>query len=191
MEVVDDAVVVAGSLRWIRPDRASVVVHEHRTLAYRVLSADAYVLDFATPPRAHHRCRVRPHALHHLGRLRRAHLAGCGGLVRHPLAARRRRRCINRCTVCAPDGVTCRVRWVESPGSITPAIRGIRRRGTAARKRRPTATVGPTSSMPRSCGTNRSRSRAGEPLALRYRLVVHDGLWSRDRLEAVATGFVA
>jgi hypothetical protein len=45
--LVDDATVtVTGDLRWIRPDRTTVAMHEHRVLRHVPVDDDAYALDW-------------------------------------------------------------------------------------------------------------------------------------------------
>ena len=48
VHATDEAVVVGGGLQWIRPDRESVVIDEARTMTYRPIADDAYVIDFDT-----------------------------------------------------------------------------------------------------------------------------------------------
>jgi hypothetical protein len=78
----DDGVAIEGDVRWIRPDRQTVVVDERRRLTHVPLDGDAYAIDFATE--------LVPHTLHHVGRLRRADPARQRGLDRHSPVARRR-----------------------------------------------------------------------------------------------------
>jgi len=48
IETEPGRVMIAGELEWIRPDRETVVINEVRSMQYRRLSADAYALFFAT-----------------------------------------------------------------------------------------------------------------------------------------------
>jgi hypothetical protein len=48
VERVGGSVEVAGELRWIRPDRETIAVHEHRRLTHVPLSDDSYAIDLHT-----------------------------------------------------------------------------------------------------------------------------------------------
>ena len=188
---------VEGDLAWIRPDRSTVAVHEHRRVTSTCRSGDdAYAVDWDVTLRVARRRHPRPHAVQrHVGRLLGPGLPGAGRLARHPPAARRRGRArpggAAAVTLVRPvghgaDGAAT----VACASSTTPPTRRTPSPSTPrAGRERATARAGPTPSTRRSCGTVRSVLPAGEPLRFRYRLVVHDGAWAADRAEAAWQGF--
>ena len=151
-----------------------------------------YAIDFDTTLVAHDRRRARPHAVHHVGRLRRPGRSGGDRTCATPASCSPTAR--------PPSGSkACPSPWLDLSGVVDGATRGVtcHRRarttppipcpGTASTRHDtygPTATTGPTSSTPPSSSTRRRRSAPGEPLRFRYRIVVHDGDADPTTIEA-------
>ncbi len=185
----DGRVVVAGSLNWIRPDRETVIIDEQRVLEHRALSDDAYAIDFESV--------LVPHAAVVLDRTPFTTWGGYGGLtVRGKrtwtetnllladddrIHQRVHGRAARWCDLSSADAGLAIFDHPTNPHAPTPWYASTRAEtyGDSWANFVNAAFLwdGPMPLAPR------------EPLRFRYRVAVHDGAWSRDRLDAAWADF--
>ena len=188
----DGRVTVAGSLHWIRPDRATVAVVEDRTITYVPLGDDAYALDLDTS--------LVPASDVRLDRTPFTTWGGYGGLtVRGPGDF------VDTRITLADGSVHDRVTgtpstWLDLSGTVTAAgadaPAGIALFDHPANRRHPVPFY--ASCRNETYGddgwSNFANAAflwdgpmdlvAGEILRVRHRVIVHDGHWPLDRLTA-------
>jgi hypothetical protein len=190
----DGSVQVHGRLRWIRPDRETVAIAEQRTLTHRFLDGDgdAYAIDFDTT--------LVPSAPVRLDRTPFTTWGGYGGLsLRGPGDLRDTRLLL-------ADGSTHeRVlgepsAWCDLSGTVgaegADAPAGLAMLDHPANRRHPVPFYASTraATYGEEGWSNFCNAAflfhepldlaGGEELRLRYRVIVHDGMWDRDRVAA-------
>lgn len=183
----DDVVEVRGALHWVRPDRSTVVIEEERTFLYRPLGDDAYVLDFRT--------RVVPAVDVVLDRTPFTTWGGYGGLTLRGDAAWADTRLL------LADGSSHQqIHGIHSPWCDLSSERGgVTWFDHPDNPRHPTPWYGSTQAETYGEGWANFLNAAflwdaampvaaGESLDLCYRLVLHDSMWDRGRIEQVAAG---
>jgi hypothetical protein len=180
---------LAGDLRWIRPDRETVAVRERRRLTHVPLSADAYAIDLHTE--------LRPTVAATFDRTPFTTWGGYGGLtLRGPGDW-------HDTTLLLADG-TAHERVIGEPSrwcDLTGTFGATGRRGGVALFDAPSNPRFPTpwyaSTRADTYGDDGWSNfvnaaflfheplsvGADEALVIDHRVVVHDDVWGRDRLE--------
>jgi hypothetical protein len=178
---------ITGELNWIRPDRETVIIVEHRSFATRRLDDTAYAIDVSTT--------LTPRADVVLDRTPFTTWGGYGGL------AFRGRGDWTDTRLLLDDGETRdrvlgdQSRWCDLSGSVDGGDAGVAILSHATSPRHPVPWYGSTKADtygedgwsnflnaaflwdgPLSVATD-------ESLNLRYRVVVHDGVWDAERCE--------
>jgi hypothetical protein len=186
----DGAVELTGSLRWIRPDRRSVILRERRTFRYQRIADDAYRLEFET--------QLSPTADVVLDRTPFTTWGGYGGLTLRGDADWVDTRLL------LADGTTAQqvhgapARWCD----LSSERGGVSWFDHPDNPRHPTPWYGSTRADTYGEGWANFLNAAflwdepmslaaEEPLVLRYALAVHDGWWDADRIEHVAAEYGA
>lgn len=181
---------IVGSLRWIRPDRETVVVREDRRLTFVPIDDDAYALDVVTT--------LVPEVDVVLDRTPFTTWGGYGGL------AFRGRPDLHDTRILLPDGVTRdrvlgdRAEWFDLsgvvPGPDGDAAVGVAVFDPVGNPRHPVPWYGSTRADTYGDDGWSNFFNAAflwdgplelarhEPLELAYRVVVHDGPGDVDRL---------
>lgn len=191
-----DRVVVDGDLTWIRPDRETVAVREQRRLTYAPAGDDAYTLDLETTLVAiddtvYDRTPFTTWggygglALRGRGDWHDTRLLLDDGVARERVLGERSAWCaldgpagdgdapIGIAICSAPDSPRHPVPWYGSTRAATYGDEGWSNFLNAAFLWDEPLAVA-----------------AGEPLSFAYRVVVHDGIWDRSRVQAVHDAFV-
>jgi hypothetical protein len=178
------AITIASQQTWHRPYDAGVVIDEQRTIVHRELDAGSYALDFATT--------LTPRADVLLDRTPFTTWGGYGGLVFRAHRGWQKGRLLFADGTVSERPTPVHGKWVDLSGLLDGGDQvsgGVAIFDHPRNVRHPTPWYGGTQ------GTNYYVNaaflfneplsvRAGEPLALRYRVIVHDGSWERDRLES-------
>ncbi len=188
----DGAVAISGDLDWIRPDRTTVALREHRTWTYRPMAADRYSLDLDTT--------LVPIADAVLDRTPFDVWGGYSSLT-----FRGRGDLVDTRMLTADGAVHDRILGVPSPwldltGTVDGATVGVAMFDHPANPRSPTPWYGSTHHD--NYGEEWSNFvnaallwdapmpvAAGEPLRLRYRVLVHDGELPHGELGAAWTAW--
>lgn len=185
----DGCVEVSGAVRWIRPDRETVVIDETRTLTHRPLQDGAYAIDFETT--------LTPRAEVVLDRTPFTTWGGYGGLTLRGNDQWTDTRLL------LADGDSHQqvhgrpARWCD----LSSASGGMSMLDHPQNPRFPVPWYGSTRADTYGEGwanfvnaaflwDEAMALAAGEPLRLRYRLLVHDGEWSQPAIEAQYQAFV-
>jgi hypothetical protein len=182
-----DEVTIEGDVQWIRPDRETVVLDERRRLTHVPLGATAYAVDFDTE--------IVPRADVVLDRTPFTTWGGYGGLTLRGSADWTDTRLL------LDDGSThdqihgVRAGWCDLTGRDAKGeAAGVALFDHPASPRHPVPWYGSTRAETYGEGWANFLNAAflwdaplelaaGESLALRYRVIVHDG-WDGDRLAA-------
>lgn len=191
-----DDVTVAGSLTWTRPDRETVALREDRRWTYRPLGADAYALDFETTL-------VAPTAVVY-DRTPFTTWGGYGGLAFRGAGGwhdtrlllddgeERERALGERSAWCALDGLAgdddaaAGVAFLAAPDSPRHPVPWY-----ASTRAATYGDEGWSNFLNAAFLWDEPLSvAADEPLAFAYRVVVHDGIWDRDRIAAAHDDYV-
>lgn len=179
---------VVGDLTWIRPDRETIVIDEHRVLTHVALGDDAFAIDVDTT--------VTPRTDVLLDRTPYTTWGGYGGL------ALRGRGDWTDTRLLLDDGAERervlgeRSRWCDLSGTVDGDEAGITFLGHAGSPRHPVPWYGSTKAA--TYGDEGWSNflnaaflwdeplavSAGEGLRFRYRVVVHDGRWDAQRCDA-------
>jgi len=186
----DGRIVLATRLRWVRPG-GGTVIEENREIGYQALSADAYAIDLDT------RLSAQTDLL--LDRTPFTTWGGYGGLVM------RGTRNWQKTRILLSDGTTTerptgtRAAWADLSGVLDG---GVAQSGGFAILDHPANVRHPS---PWYGGAERYNNylnaavlfhepmalAAGHTLRLRYRVLVHDGLWDATRLNGAWTRFAS
>ena len=183
----DDSVRVKGTLRWIRPDRETVAVHERRELAHVPIDDRAYAIDLDTT--------LVPTTPVRFDRTPFTTWGGYGGL-----ALRGSGDFVDTRLLLDSGAEQERVigepsRWVDLSGTVDGTPAGITMLDHPDNPRHPVPFYGSTRAATYGEGWSNFLNAAflfhqplevgaGEPLRIRHRVVVHDGAWDSDRVEA-------
>lgn len=191
-----DGVGVVGDLSWIRPDRETVALREHRTWTYRPLGDDAYALDLETTLTA-------PTDVVY-DRTPFTTWGGYGGLAFRGAGdwhdtrlllndgKERERTLGERSAWCALDGIT---------GDDSPV--GVAFLDDPTNPRHPVPWYASTRAATYGdAGWSNFLNAAflwdeplavaaDEPLSFAYRVIVHDGIWDREQVAAAHADFTA
>lgn len=182
-----DATTIAGEVTWIRPDRETVAVREHRRWTHRPLDASSYALDFETTL-------VAPEDVVY-DRTPFTTWGGYGGLTLRGAGdwhdtrlllddgVERERVLGERSAWCALDGV--------SGDDDSPV--GIALLCSSTNPRHPAPWYGSTRADTYGDGWSNFLNAAflwdeplsvagGQPLEFAYRVIIHDGIWDTDRI---------
>jgi len=186
----DDRVTVDGELRWVRPDRTSVVIDEDRRITHVPLADDAYAIDFETT--------ITPRADVVLDRTPFTTWGGYGGLTLrgHDEWAGTRIRLADGGVHHQVHGMAAR--WCD----LSSAAGGMAILDHPGNPRHPVPWYGSTRAETYGEGWANFLNAAflwdepmildaGQPLKLRYRAIVHDGDWSDSAVEARYTEFAS
>jgi len=191
----DGRVSLVGALRWIRPDRETVVIDEQRRLTHVPLDRDAYAIDLATT--------IVPRVDVVLDRTQFTTWGGYGGL------SFRGRPDFHDTTITTVGTAGDRVLgergpWLGLSGLVDgDAPAGIALLDAPSNAAHPVPWYASTKADTYgddgwSNFVNAAmlwggplRLGAGEPLRLRYRVVVHDGAWDATQLARAHRAFVA
>lgn len=195
--------VVEGDLAWVRPDRTTEAVHEHRRVSSTPLGDDAFALDWdvtlrvpadATLDRTpfngtwggYSGLAFRGRADWHDTRLLLD-----DGVARDRVAPQRSRWCDLSGPVDSTDGSAgadaggvCVLDHPSNPAHPVPFYATCRAGAGYGEGWANTVYPAFLWDGPRVL-------RAGEPLRFRYRLVVHDGVWTADQTEAAWQHYAA
>jgi hypothetical protein len=177
------------TVHWIRPDRETVVIVDERTLAHVELGDDAYAIDWSV--------RLTPQTDVILDRTEFTTWGGYGGL------ALRGRPDWTDTRMMLADGRSTQERvlgvpspWCDLTGVVDGVTAGVLMLDHPSNPRSPVPWYGSTKAA--TYGDEGWSNflnaaflwdaalavAAGEDLAFRYRVVVHDGEWSADRCAA-------
>ena len=193
----DGRTTLAGELDWIRPDRTTVALREHRRLEHVPLGDGAYALDVAT--------RLAPAADCVLDRTPYTTWGGYGGLTLRGRADWHDTRLLLADGVAAATARGERAPWCDLSGPVGPdgAPAGVLVLDHPANPRHPTPWYASTRAdtygdegWSNFCNAallwhEPLAVAADRPLELRYRVVVHDGLWGADRCAAAWEAWLA
>ncbi len=193
----DGRVTVAGDLRWIRPDRETVALVEHRRLTHVPLGDDAYTIDFDTS--------LVPGTDVVLDRTPFTTWGGYGGLsLRGPGDWHDTRLLLadgtNHDRVIGEPSAWCDLTGTVGTGD---AEAGVAVFDHPSNRRHPVPFYASTRAA--TYGDEGWSNflnaaflfheplalAAGEALRVRHRVLVHDGQWDVDRLEAAGADWVA
>jgi hypothetical protein len=194
---------IVGSLRWVRPDRETVIIDEDRRLTHVPLDERAYAIDLETT--------IVPRAAVVLDRTPFTTWGGYGGLTF------RGRPDFHDTTITTADGQTGdrvlggRGPWLGLSGLVGgddgDAPAGIALLDAPANPNHPVPWYASTKADTYAASdADESWSNfvnaaflwdgpltleAGQPLTWRYRVVVHDGAWGAERLALAHDAFLA
>jgi hypothetical protein len=185
---------VSGALRWIAPDRSTVVIDEHRTLLHQPLDEGSYAIDVEATlvPRVDVVLDTTPFTT--WGGYSGLTLRGAGEWhdtrLRLPDGARHDRLLgvpAGWCELAGPvgdQGAQAGVVLVDHPGNPRSPVPwyGSARADTYGEGWANFVNAAFLWGGPLALG-------AGEPLRFRYRVVVHDGAWPLGRVDEVARSF--
>lgn len=190
VDVGTDEVAVAGTLQWVRPDRATVVLDETRRFTHRRLGADAYAIDVDVA--------LTPRIDVVLDRTPFTTWGGYGGLT-----LRGNEKWADTRLLLADRSVHQQIhgrpaRWCD----LSSAAGGVTIVDHPDNPRSPTPWYGSTQADTYGDGWANFFNAAflwdepldvaaGDALDLRYRVVVHDGEWDSERITAAVDGFVS
>ena len=193
--VVTDGTSVEGNLTWIRPDRATVVISEHRRLAHVPIDERSYAIDWTSTLVAESDVI--------LDRTPYTTWGGYGGL-----ALRGRSDWTD--TRILVDGLDPRERvtgergrWCDLSGVVEGGSAGVLLLDAQTNPRHPVPWYGSTrSAVYGDDGWSNFLNAAflwddalplsaGADLTLRYRIVVHDGVWDAGRCDNAWTAWDA
>jgi hypothetical protein len=188
--IAGDAVVVDGTLRWVRPDRTTVVIDENRRFTHRRLGGDAYAIDVEVV--------LTPRVDVVLDRTPFTTWGGYGGLTLRGNDAWTDTRLLLADGSAHQQIHGIRSRWCD----LSSAEGGVTIVDHPDNPRFPTPWYGSTKADTYGDGWanffnaaflwNEPLSvEAGDVLELRHRVVVHDGEWDVDRIESAATEFAS
>jgi hypothetical protein len=189
VHATDQAIVVSGLLRWTRPDGQSVVIDETRTMTYRPVADDAYVIDFDTT--------LTPRVDVVLDRTPFTTWGGYGGLTLRGADQWSDTRLL------LADGGShqkvhgARARWCD----LSSERGGIALLDHPGNPRHPVPWYASTQAETYGDGWANFVNAAflwdasmtvaaHERLRLRYRTVVHDGEWDADTVDALHASFI-
>jgi hypothetical protein len=183
----DGSVRLRGSLRWIRPDRETVAIEEQRELAHVPIDDDAYAIDLDTT--------LVPTTAVRLDRTPFTTWGGYGGL-----ALRGSGELVDTRLLLADRSEHDRVlgvpsTWCDITGTVDGAEVGVALLDHPGNRRHPVPFYGSTRSDTYGEGWSNFLNAAflwdeplelgaGETLRVRHRVVVHDGRWDADRIDA-------
>jgi hypothetical protein len=185
---------VAGYLSWIRPDRTTVALEEHRRLAHVPLADDAYAIDWDVTLQAPGAVVLdrTPYdgrwggysGLAFRGRSdwRDTRLLLDDGEPRDRVAPQRSRWC----DLSSPAGGLCVLDHPDNAGHPVPYYGACRAGPGSAYGDAWANTLFPSFLWDGPVGVG-----AGELLRLRYRVVVHDGRWDQARAEDAWTRYAS
>jgi hypothetical protein len=192
-----DVTTVAGRLRWIRPDRESVALVEERTWTHRPLGDDAYALDFATTLVAGDDVVYDRTPFTTWG--------GYGGLALRGAGDWRQTRLLladgsERDRVLGDPSPWCALDGEVGEGAH-PAGIAVLAHPTSVRSPHPWYASTQADTYGDDGWSNFLNAAflwdaplpvaGGEPLHFAYRVVVHDGIWDRDRVAAAYDDYAA
>ena len=181
-----DGDTVAGDLRWIRPDRVTVAVHERRVLRHVPIDDDAYALDWDVTLTVPHDAVLD----------RTPYTGTWGG---YSGLAVRGREDWHDTRLVLDDGVgrgraaPRRSRWCDLSGTCEGRPVGVCVLDHPANPAHPVPFYATTRAgdgygegwantiYPAFLWDGPMTLAAGDPLRFRYRVVVHDGMWDVDR----------
>ena len=190
---------VAGDLAWVRPDRETVAVREHRRLTHVDLDADAYAIDWDSTLTADHDVVLdrTPYngvwgGYSGLAFRGRADWADTALLVDDGTTHERLAPQPSRwCDLASADGGVCILDHPDNPGTPDP--------GGSTPADLPAGPVPFYATTRAGLGYGEGWANtvypaflwhgpmtlpAGERLRLRYRIVIHDGAWGHDACHA-------
>jgi hypothetical protein len=182
---------VASTLRWLRPGGAGVVLEERRILAHQEIDEGAYAIDLTT--------RLRAQADVLLDRTPFGTWGGYGGLVF------RGTRNWQRTQILLSDGSTTerptgqRALWADLSGRLDggPGLSGgFAMLDHPSNARHPSPWYGGAEKHQNYLNAallfhEPLRLEGGRSLSLRYRVVVHDGMWTAQRIAREHERFAA
>lgn len=185
---------VSGTLHWIQPDRETVAIVEERSIREVEVGEDSYALDWS--------CVLTPRVDVVLDRTPFTTWGGYGGL-----SMRGRNDWTDTRFLLADLGERERVtgeraRWCDLSGSVDGGAGGVLVLDAPDGVRSPVPWYGSTrSAVYGDDGWSNFVNAAflwdealtvaaGDQLAFRYRVVVHDGVWDEDRCEQVWSDWV-
>lgn len=190
----DDAgtVSIVGTLDWTRPDRETVAIVEHRTVAYVPLREDAYAVDLDTTLVAQADLRLDRTPFTTWGGYGGLTLRGAGDLVDTTLTLADGS---THARLTGEAGAWCDLTGTASAGGAAAAPAGLALFDHPTNRRFPTPFYASTFDQYGEGGwTNFFNAAflwdgpmdlaAGEALRVRHRALVHDGAWPVDRLQA-------
>jgi hypothetical protein len=183
---------VEGTLQWVRPDRETVVIDEHRRLTHTELGG-AYAVDFETT--------LAPRTDVVLDRTPFTTWGGYGGLTVRGQPA------WTDTTLMLDDGVARQQvhglpsRWCNLAGEVDGRQAGIAMLDHPDNPRHPVPWYASTRAETYGEGwanfvnaaflwDGPMTFAAGAALRFRYQVLVHDGTWDRDAVEAAHRAFV-
>ncbi|MDZ7732606.1 MAG: DUF6807 family protein [Acidimicrobiia bacterium] len=186
-----DALEIAGGIDWIRPDRETVVIREERRFTHTADTADAYHLDVETT--------LTPTVDVVLDRTPFDVWVGCAG----GLAFRGRPDLRAHASSSPTDGETQRIEGepaegLDLSGTVDGVHAGVALLDAPDNPRHPVWWYGSTRHATYAAGDDDWSNfvnaaflfheplevAGGDQLRLRYRVVVHDGLWTHRDLSA-------
>jgi hypothetical protein len=189
----DGSVRLRGALRWIRPDRETVAIEEQRELAHVPIDGDSYAIDLDTT--------LVPTTDARLDRTPFTTWGGYGGL-----AFRGSGELVDTRILLADRSEHDRVlgvpsTWCDLTGTVDGAAAGIALLDHPGNRRHPVPFYGSTRADTYGEGWSNFLNAAflwdepiditaGEALRVRHRVIVHDGRWDADRLDAAWAAWV-
>jgi hypothetical protein len=188
----DGTVAVRGALAWIRPDRETVAIRERRELAHVPIDDHAYAIDLDTTLVPTTSVRLERTPFTTWGGYGGLALRGPGDLVDTRLLlsdGREQDRVLGE-----PS------RWCDISGVVHGAPAGVTLLDHPANVRHPSPFYGSTRAATYGEGWSNFLNAAflfhegldlaeGEELRVRHRVVVHDGRWDAERIEAAWQGW--
>jgi hypothetical protein len=190
----DDRVTITGTVRWIRPDRERVVIDERRTLSHVDLGDGAYRIDLDTT--------LVPRTDVLLDRTPFTTWGGYGGLTLrgHPRWHDTRLRLSDGSEHQQIHGVPAA--WCDLSGSVDGGRAGVALFDHPDNVRHPVPWYASTRAETYGEGWANFVNAAflwddplsvsgDEHLRVRHGVVVHDGTWSSDRLDAEHRAYLA
>ena len=190
---------VEGDLRWIRPDRETVIIDERRSLTHIPLDADSYAIDFHTEltPRAHVELDRTPFTT--WGGYGGLAFRGSGDLRETVIRVGAEGHALDR-------ALGERGNWLDLSGLVggedLDAAAGITILDAPANPNHPVPWYASTKAA--TYGSEGWANfvnaaflwdgplcvAAGETLTFNYRVIVHDGIWDTDRCNAAFNNWV-
>jgi methane monooxygenase PmoA-like len=180
---------VFSRLKWVRPNNAGVFIHEQRKFEYRPIDAKAYALDFHFS--------LTPTEDLKLDRTPFGTWGGYGGLTYRGTLDMTNSRILFSDGTTSVRPIGNAALWADFSGTLDGGIRpsgGIAFFDHPGNPRHPTPWYGATSPSHYFNAAFLFHEPmdipGGEPLNLRYRALIHDGIWEKDELQAAYDNYL-
>ncbi|MGD1276741.1 MAG: PmoA family protein [Tepidisphaeraceae bacterium] len=186
----DGRISVFCRVQWVRPNDAGIVFNEQRKFEYRPLEEHAYALDFLF--------NLTPTADLKLDRTVFTTWGGYGGLTFRGTRNWQEPRLLLADGTTSSRPIGPRATWCDLSGNLDGGVRpsgGIAFFDHPSNPRHPTPWYGDTGATHYFNAAflfhEPMEIPGGEPINFRYRVLVHDGIWEKDRLQKAYEEYLA